>query len=198
MNKEKPSFLEAVKTAAWNGIELYACENAIVLSVDEDNFHATVSLLDENEETVTYTARLRSCTVDEDKGFIIVPAEGSIVTVGFLDMDDKETIVIRESTVEKVILNCVTSIEIKITDNDTSKFLIDENGIVFGENGSEPFVRGNELKTWAQDVDAKIQALLTWAGTGQAPGPSGGIAPLQGVNPPEFADTILSEEYKMK
>ncbi|MBN2435574.1 MAG: hypothetical protein JXK07_09955 [Spirochaetes bacterium] len=197
MKKVKPTLLEAIKSAAWNGVELYACANAKVLSVDENTYTANVGLLDEDEMSVSYSARLRSCTIDDSKGFIIVPVIGSIISIGFLDLENKETVVIKESEIDKVIINCTTSLEIKITNSNTSNISINETGIVFGEDGNEPFVRGNKLKSWAQDVDSKIETLINWAGTGKPPGETGGIAPLVGVMPSEFDEETLSEKYKM-
>jgi hypothetical protein len=59
-------------------------------------------------------------------------------------------------------------------------------------------IKGKSLEAWAIDVDAKIQALLTWAETGVAPGPQGGIAPLIGIMSTSFnSGAILSKENKV-
>ena len=67
------------------------------------------------------------------------------------------------------------------------------------KTASEPFVKGNELKTWCEAVDASLAKLLDWAkpgGTGGAvaPGPTGGITPLTTVSADytEFPTAALS------
>jgi hypothetical protein len=64
--------------------------------------------------------------------------------------------------------------------------------------GSKKMVLGNELQTWAQAKDAEIAALYTWAKTGVAPGPTGGIVPFPGT-PAEtnWNTATLSENHKL-
>ena len=53
--------------------------------------------------------------------------------------------------------------------------------------GKKKMVLGDDLETWAKNVDAAIQALYTWAKTGAPPipavpgEPTGGIAPFPGT-----------------
>ena len=68
--------------------------------------------------------------------------------------------------------------------------------------GSNPMVLGNKLATWAQNVDAAIQALYTWAKTGTPPsgGPvdTGGIPPFPGTPAYNAWDgSELSQNHKL-
>ena len=63
--------------------------------------------------------------------------------------------------------------------------------------GTKKMVLGEPLATWAQNVDAAIQALYTWAATGTPP-PTGGIAPFSQV--PAYntwQSTNLSDKHKL-
>jgi hypothetical protein len=64
--------------------------------------------------------------------------------------------------------------------------------------GSKKMVLGDPLQTWAQAKDAEIAALYTWAKTGVAPGPTGGIAPFPGT-PAEtnWNTATLSENHHL-
>jgi hypothetical protein len=64
--------------------------------------------------------------------------------------------------------------------------------------GSQKMVLGGDLETWAKAKDAEIAALYTWAATGVAPGPTGGINPFPGT-PPEtnWNAATLSENHKL-
>jgi len=44
--------------------------------------------------------------------------------------------------------------------------------------GGKKMLLGETVQTWAQAVDAALQALYTWGATGVAPGPAGGINPF--------------------
>lgn len=46
--------------------------------------------------------------------------------------------------------------------------------------GGKKMLLGETVQTWAQAVDAALQALYAWGATGVAPGPAGGIAPFSG------------------
>lgn len=64
--------------------------------------------------------------------------------------------------------------------------------------GSKKMVLGDDLQTWAQKVDAAIQALYTWGATGVAPGPSGGIVPFPGTPAaPAWQAASLSQNHKL-
>ena len=66
------------------------------------------------------------------------------------------------------------------------------------KTASEPFVCGNKLQGWAEDVDAAIAELQSWAATGlpSVPAaigtPTGGIAPLAATKITAFVSSILS------
>lgn len=47
--------------------------------------------------------------------------------------------------------------------------------------GGKKMLLGDTVQTWAQAVDAALQALYAWGATGVAPGPTGGIAPFPGT-----------------
>jgi len=64
--------------------------------------------------------------------------------------------------------------------------------------GTKKMVLGDDLQTWAQAKDAEIAALYTWAKTGVAPGPTGGIVPFPGT-PAEtnWNTATLSQNHKL-
>lgn len=65
-------------------------------------------------------------------------------------------------------------------------------------DGSKKMVLGDDLATWAQKVDAAIQALYTWGQTGVPPGPAGGIAPFPGTPAaPLWQSSNLSSNHKL-
>lgn len=49
--------------------------------------------------------------------------------------------------------------------------------VTLGQGGKKMLL-GNTVQTWAQSVDAALQALYAWGATGVAPGPTGGINPF--------------------
>jgi hypothetical protein len=64
--------------------------------------------------------------------------------------------------------------------------------------GTEKMVLGDSTATWAQKVDAAIQALYTWGAGGVAPGPAGGISPFPGTPAaPVWAAANLSANHKL-
>lgn len=64
--------------------------------------------------------------------------------------------------------------------------------------GGKKMLLGETVQTWAQSVDAALQALYTWGGTGVAPGPAGGIAPFPGTPALQSWDTTaLSENHEL-
>lgn len=54
--------------------------------------------------------------------------------------------------------------------------------IKLGEGGKKMLL-GETVQTWAQSVDAALQALYAWGATGVAPGPTGGINPFSQTPP---------------
>ena len=52
-----------------------------------------------------------------------------------------------------------------------------KGNVKLGEGGKKMLL-GDTVQTWAQSVDAALQALYTWGATGVAPGPTGGINPF--------------------
>jgi hypothetical protein len=65
-------------------------------------------------------------------------------------------------------------------------------------DGSQKMVRGDDLQAFCEDVLDVLQQVVTWAGTGVAPGPTGGIAPLTGVVVPSFPADVLSETNSLE
>lgn len=49
--------------------------------------------------------------------------------------------------------------------------------VTLGQGGKKMLL-GDTVQTWAQSVDAALQALYAWGATGVAPGPAGGINPF--------------------
>jgi hypothetical protein len=136
--------------------------------------------------------------------FIIIPADGSEVITAFADNTLQRAFIVKVAKVKKIIWKTspagTTSIEISDTginiENDKGRFVLANTGTILGQ-GTEPMVKGQSLSAWAGTVDIAIQALITWAATGVAPGPAGGIAPLTGVQPTAFDPNILSQENKL-
>jgi hypothetical protein len=52
--------------------------------------------------------------------------------------------------------------------------------VTLGQGGKKMLL-GDDVQTWAQKVDAALQALYTWGAGGVAPGPTGGIIPFPGT-----------------
>ena len=52
-----------------------------------------------------------------------------------------------------------------------------KGNVKLGEGGKKMLL-GDTVQTWAQSVDAALQALYAWGATGVAPGPTGGINPF--------------------
>ena len=52
--------------------------------------------------------------------------------------------------------------------------------VTLGQGGKK-MVLGDDLQTWAQSIDAAVQALYVWGASGVAPGPTGGIIPFPGT-----------------
>lgn len=64
--------------------------------------------------------------------------------------------------------------------------------------GTKSMLLGEDVQTWAQAKDSEIQALYTWAATGVAPGPTGGIAPFPGTPAETMWNTAaLSENHRL-
>lgn len=78
---------------------------------------------------------------------------------------------------------------------------LEANQIKLGKDADVPAVIGSQLESaWADSVDSNIQALISFAKKGIAPGPAGGIIPLS----PSAAHTnfdsskILSDKVKIE
>ncbi len=64
--------------------------------------------------------------------------------------------------------------------------------------GGKKMLLGETVQTWAQAVDAALQALYSWGATGVAPGPTGGIAPFPGTPPLQTWPTgALSTKHEL-
>ena len=136
--------------------------------------------------------------------FMVIPDSGSEVIVAFIDNSQERAFLAKVAKVKKI--KWVTSpgkkttIEISdtgfIIETGKGKIKLSEDGTIIGE-GSESMVKGQSLQEWAGKVDAALQAIITWGGTGVAPGPAGGITPLAGVKPTSFSPNILSKENKL-
>jgi len=69
--------------------------------------------------------------------------------------------------------------------------------IKLGEGGNKMLL-GDTVQTWAQSVDAALQALYIWGATGVAPGPTGGINPFsQSPALQSWPTTALSENHEL-
>jgi hypothetical protein len=68
--------------------------------------------------------------------------------------------------------------------------------VTLGQGGKKMLL-GETVQTWAQSVDAALQALYTWGATGSPP-PSGGIVPFPGTPPLQAWSTdALSENHEL-
>lgn len=64
--------------------------------------------------------------------------------------------------------------------------------------GGKKMLLGDTVQTWAQSVDAALQALYTWGATGVAPGPTGGIDPFsQSPALQAWPTTALSVKHEL-
>jgi hypothetical protein len=68
------------------------------------------------------------------------------------------------ASLEQILIFSIVSLQLK-------------GKIKLGEGGKKMLL-GETVQTWAQSVDAALQALYTWGATGVAPGPTGGINPF--------------------
>lgn len=65
-------------------------------------------------------------------------------------------------------------------------------------NGGKKMLLGDTVQTWAQSVDAALQALYTWGATGVAPGLTGGINPfLQSPALQSWPTDALSAKHEL-
>ena len=135
---------------------------------------------------------------------LIIPADGSEVIVGYMDNSMNRGFLMKVARVKKVVwktspgkkMNIEMS-DLGITiENNKGRFVLSEVGTNLGQ-GTEPMVKGQSLSTWCAAVDAALTAIIAWGETGVAPGPAAGIAPLAGVQPSAFNQSILSQENKV-
>ena len=65
-------------------------------------------------------------------------------------------------------------------------------------DGGKKMLLGDTVQTWAQSVDAALQALYAWGATGVAPGPTGGINPFsQSPALQSWPTTALSVKHEL-
>jgi hypothetical protein len=172
---------------------------AKILSVNESMLTCKVSFADGRP---THERVLLESSPDAE--FVRIPAVGSIVLVGFADNILTRAFIFKFSKLQKILMKTSGGkLEISISDSGyeikTGKGVVSIGtfGTVIGSGTAEPMVKGATLSKWAASVDLAISSLLKWAGTGIAPGPTGGIAPLSGVEASEFASSTLSKENKV-
>jgi|GEM_PF-2468760 hypothetical protein len=135
---------------------------------------------------------------------LIIPADGSEVIVGYMDNSLNRSFLMKVARVKKVIwhtspdkaMNIEMSDEGITIENNKGRFVLSDEGINIGQ-GTEPMVKGQSLSTWCAAVDAALAAIIAWGATGVAPGSTGGIVPLAGVQPTAFNQNILSQENKV-
>lgn len=141
-----------------------------------------------------------------DASFLLIPAEGSHVLYMTARNFRNQAYIVACSKIKKLLLKTSPAGSLTIDMSDSGAELkVGANGRIkiaaagteIGTSG-QPQVRGTALQSWAQNVDTAIAALIAWGATGQAPGPTGGIAPLAGVTPTTFAPTILSSKNKVE
>jgi hypothetical protein len=172
---------------------------AKILSVNESMLTCKVSFADGRP---THERVLLESSPDAE--LVRIPAVGSIVLVGFADNILTRAFIFKFSKLQKILMKTSGGkLEIAISDSGyeikTGKGVvsISTSGTVIGSGSAEPMVKGTSLSKWAASVDLAITSLLTWAGTGIAPGPTGGIAPLSGVVASQFDSSTLSKENKV-
>lgn len=82
------------------------------------------------------------------------------------------------------------------------KTILQDNLDVIGStklgSGETKMVRGAELQEFCEEVVSVLNSIIQWGATGVPPGPTGGIAPLTGVLPPEIPATLLSEKNTLE
>lgn len=75
-----------------------------------------------------------------------------------------------------------------------------KGNVKLGEGGKKMLL-GDTVQTWAQSVDAALQALYAWGATGVAPGPTGGINPFppfpQSPALPSWPSSALSVKHEL-
>lgn len=173
--------------------------NGKILKVDEAQGICTVSFAD--GRPVNDKVFLQSVLTPD---FILIPADGSEVITAFTDNSLQRAFIIKVAKVKKIIWKTSpageTSFEMSDTgvtiENGDGRFVLSNTGTVLGQ-GTEPMVKGQSLSSWAATVDTALALIIAWGATGVAPGPTGGIAPLAGVQASAFDPNILSQENKL-
>ena len=179
------SLVDAIARAA-SKREIYYISQAKVESVDESSRTARVSFTDGRP-----VKEVRLCPTKDASSYFI-PAVKSSVAVAFMENAENRGFICSYTKIDKVVFAIGDSFSIE---NEKGKIALSKDGVSLGD-GSHSQLLGETVQTWAQDVDLKIQAILTWAATGVAPGPQGGINPLTGILPTSFPDGALSEVNK--
>lgn len=134
--------------------------------------------------------------------FNLEPADGDIVycAEGINDFAQSMQLLINDNGGAFPLIFASISKEL-VFDCTTMQF---KGKITLGEGGKKMLL-GEPTQTWAQAIDAAVQALYTWAATGAPPvvippggGTSGGIAPFPGTPPLQtWQTTNLSENHQL-
>lgn len=124
----------------------------------------------------------------------LVPAVGDVVycAEGINDLAQSMQLLINDNggaypiIIASIAPSLVYGVDMQITGN-----------VVLGQGGKK-MVLGDDLATWAQAVDAALQALYAWGATGVAPGPAGGINPFTGSPALQsWASSNLSQNHSL-
>lgn len=137
---------------------------------------------------------------------LLIPADDSYVVYAMAPGSSEQAYIIACSKIRKVILKTSPAgtvtlelsdagVELKAGTNGRVK--IATAGTEIG-NGEQKMVRGDELNTVLGNIVTSLQTLGTWAASGVAPGPAGGIAPLVGFTAPTIPATLLSSKNKVE
>lgn len=114
------------------------------------------------------------------RGFIVVPKVDSVVTVSFLE--DESAYIAQVSTIDKI------SIYI-----DGSNYLdIDSNGFIFNGGLLDGMVKVNSLVTKLNNVENKLNSLLTVLGTTWVPVANDGGAALKALCIPPLTTNLTA------
>jgi len=199
---KKHNIVDAIKKAAGTeNIEGNVCRAKILSVSTADKMARVVKTTDEDDDTRTvYNASLKA-VVDGNTEILIIPETDSIVLVAFAENSENQAVIIKCSKIKDIIINTLNTLSVKVNGIDCIR--CSSSGTIIGEESDSPpvsaekMVKGDSLKTWCQNVDQILQTIITWAGTGVAPGPAGGIAPLAGVTASQFSNDILSGKNKV-
>lgn len=159
----------------------------VVESVNEGMMVARVSFPGDT------TVREVALSVTKEATSYFVPSVGSRVAVAYMEHKENRGVIVGWEKIDRMVLMPGSEIFMELSNG---KFKLTNSGIDLGE-GTSPMLLGDKVQEWAQSVDQALAALLQWATTGVAPGPTGGIAPLTGIEGSAFPDDALSQENKV-